>query len=87
MFHWITPITGVGLDDQVYKIKRAEYALNIDLLEYESLEKGSSNSLLFMMAAGGIPFTLYLLYCLFKQSIVQQKKSIIFRSHFIEFYV
>jgi len=72
------PITGVGLDDQVYKIKRAEYALNIDLLEFEALEKGSSNSLLFMMAAGGIPFTLYLLYCLFKQTIVQQKKVLFF---------
>ena len=71
------PITGVGLDDQVYKIKRAEYALNIDLLEYESLEKGSSNSLLFMMAAGGF-LLLYLLYCLFKQSIVQQKKVLFF---------
>ena len=47
------PITGVGLDDQLYKNKRTEYSLNIDELEYDALEKGSSNSLLFMMAAGG----------------------------------
>ena len=72
------PITGVGLDDQLYKNKRTEYSLNIDELEYDALEKGSSNSLLFMMAAGGIPFTLFLLYCLIKQTIAKQNKILFF---------
>ena len=31
------PITGLGLDDQIYKTKRSEYSVNIAQLDYESL--------------------------------------------------
>ena len=34
------PITGVGLDDQVYKTQRSKYSLNVAQLDYESLRKG-----------------------------------------------
>ena len=68
------PITGVGLDDQVYKINRSKYSLNVAQLDYESLEKGSSNSVLFLMAAGGLPFAFYILYSLFKQTIIRNQK-------------
>ena len=68
------PITGVGLDDQVYKINRSKYSVNIAQLDYESLEKGSSNSVLFLMAAGGLPFAFYILYSLFKQTLIRNQK-------------
>ena len=76
------PITGLGLDDQIYKTKRSEYSVNIAQLDYESLEKGSSNSVLFLMAAGGIPFALYILYSLFKQTLIRKQK-ILFISVFL----
>ena len=68
------PITGLGLDDQVYKRERYKYSINIDQLDYESLEKGSSNSVLFLMAAGGLPFAFYILYSLFKQTLIRNQK-------------
>ena len=76
------PITGLGLDDQIYKTKRSEYSVNIAQLDYESLEKGSSNSVLFLMAAGGIPFALYILFSLFKQTLIRKQK-ILFISVFL----
>ena len=45
------PILGIGLDDQKYKEKRLNYAINIQEIDYESLEKGSTNSLFFLMAS------------------------------------
>ena len=76
------PITGVGLDDQVYKTQRSKYSLNIAQLDYESLEKGSSNSVMFLMAAGGLPFAFYILYSLFKQTIIRNQK-VLFISVFL----
>ena len=76
------PVTGLGLDDQIYKTKRSEYSVNIAQLDYESLEKGSSNSVLFLMAAGGFPFALYILYSFFKQTLIRKQK-ILFISVFL----
>lgn len=68
------PLTGIGLDDQVYKIKRSHYSINVEEIDYESLEKGSTNSLVFLMAAGGIPFSIYVIYALCSQRIIHNQK-------------
>ena len=68
------PILGIGLDDQKYKEKRLNYEINIQEIDYESLEKGSTNSLFFLMAAAGIPITFFMIYCLFFQNIFSNNK-------------
>ena len=50
--------------------------MNVAQLDYESLEKGSSNSVLFLMAAGGLPFAFYILYLLFKQTLIRNQKAL-----------
>jgi hypothetical protein len=72
------PITGLGLDDQIYAKSRANYVLNMEGIEFNSLEKGSTNSVLFLFAAGGIPFSLFLLYSLYKQNIIKNHKKLFF---------
>jgi len=42
----------------------------------ESTEKGSSNSITYLMAAMGFPISIFLIYCLFKQKLFNHKKGI-----------
>ena len=41
----------------------------------QSTEKGSSNSLTYLMAAMGFPGALFLFYCLFKQNLFMKRKG------------
>ena len=59
------PITGVGLMIR-YKTNRSKYSLNVAQLDYDSLKKGSSNSVLFLIIAGGLPLILHIILCLDK---------------------
>ena len=73
------PITGVGLDIEHFQGYRSEYHLDDetqDLLITETTEKGSSNSVTFLMAATGFPVSLFLLYCLFKQNLFTYRKRV-----------
>jgi hypothetical protein len=73
------PITGIGLDIEHFQKYRSEYHLSDEtqsLLTTETTEKGSSNSITFLMAATGFPMSLFFLYCLFKQNLFTYRKSI-----------
>jgi len=79
------PLTGVGLDIfQFQKIRQEFYIpsnsiqsinsfLGIDT-KVEVTDKGSSNSIMFLLAGTGFPTTFLLLYMFFKQQIIQEKK-------------
>jgi hypothetical protein len=73
------PITGIGLDIEHFQRYRSEYHLSDEtqsLLTTETTEKGSSNSVTFLLAATGFPMSLFLLYCLFKQNLFTYRKGI-----------
>lgn len=81
------PITGVGLDREHFQRYRSEFLMEDDfgkIIEestgYERqadfTEKGSSNSVTYLMAAMGFPVSLFLLYCLFKQQLFKHKRGI-----------
>ena len=73
------PITGIGLDIEHFQKYRSEYHLNDEtqsLLTTKTTEKGSSNSVTFLIAATGFPMSLFLLYCLFKQNLFTYRKGI-----------
>ena len=54
------PLTGVGLDDEQYVEIRQQpkYSLNLGVLDFSNRSKGSTNSVMFFLAATGIPFSL-----------------------------
>ena len=73
------PITGIGLDAEHFQRYRSEYYLDNNtqsFLTLSSTEKGSSNSITFLIAATGIPMSLFLLYCFFKQDLFSHRKNI-----------
>ena len=73
------PLTGVGLDVEHFQKYRSEYNLDDEtqeLLTTETTEKGSSNSITFLLAAMGFPVSFFLLYCLFKQTLFTHRKGI-----------
>jgi len=73
------PVKGVGLDIEHFQEFRSEYNLDDEtqsLLITETTEKGSSNSITFLMAATGFPVSLFLIYCLFKQQLFRYRKEI-----------
>ena len=73
------PVKGVGLDIEHFQEFRSEYNLDDEtqsLLITETTEKGSSNSITFLMAATGFPVSLFLIYCLFKQQLFRHRKEI-----------
>ena len=55
------PITGVGLDDEqfVKTRQKTRFSLNLEAVDFSNVnDKGSTNSIMFFLAAAGIPFTL-----------------------------
>lgn len=63
------PLTGVGLDDEQYVEVRQQpkYSLNLGVLDFSNRSKGSTNSVMFFLAAAGIPFSLLVFYLLYYQ--------------------
>ena len=81
------PITGIGLDRDYFQKLRSKFQMkdnfgkiietSISLERIaQSTEKGSSNSLTYLMAAMGFPGALFLFYCLFKQNLFTIRKGI-----------
>jgi hypothetical protein len=82
------PLTGIGLDVDYFSEFRSSYNMDdefrrsIELStsfesKTKSTEKGSSNSVTYLMAAMGFPISFFLLYCMFKQTLFTHKKGIL----------
>ena len=72
------PITGVGLDDEqfVKTRQKTNFSLNLQAIDFSNVnDKGSTNSIMFFLAAAGIPFTLILLVMLYYQKLVPEKRK------------
>ena len=57
------PMTGVGLDDEQFikTRQKTNFSLNLEAIDFSNVnDKGSTNSIMFFLAAAGIPFTLIL---------------------------
>ena len=93
------PLTGIGLDDSFFSAFRSSHFINNDLLNSfekstnlelraKSSDKGSSNSVTYLILATGIPISSFLLYCMFKQTLFPDRKRmfmmIVFVSVFTE---
>ena len=81
------PLTGIGLDDSFFSDFRSSHFINNDLLNSfeestnlelraKSSDKGSSNSVTYLILAMGIPISSFLLYCMFKQTLFPNRKRI-----------
>lgn len=81
------PITGVGLDRDFFQKFRSRFQMEDDFgkiiqtstgLERiaQSTDKGSSNSLTYLIAAMGFPTAFFLFYCLLKQNLFTKRKEI-----------
>ena len=81
------PITGIGLDRDYFQKLRSRFQMEDNFgkiiqtsigLERiaQSTEKGSSNSLTYLMAALGFPAAFFLFYCLLKQELFTKRKGI-----------
>lgn len=73
-------ITGVGLDDQRYQVIRAKYGLPEawqQLLGYNQLERGSSNSILFILATMGVFMGGILIYAFSRQMFIKEKPRLV----------
>ena len=70
------PITGVGLDDEKYLEVRQQprYSLNLGVLDFSNRSKGSTNSVMFFLAAAGIPFTIVIFVLLYNQQFFFEKR-------------
>ncbi len=82
------PLTGIGLDlFQFQKIRQEFYISSTSLKELNSFfgidakmevsDKGSSNSIMFLLASTGFPTAIFLLLMFFKQQIFVEKKWLI----------
>lgn len=74
------PLTGVGLDDQRYiEVRnRIDYNLWIDGINFDSLEKGATNSIMFFLATTGFPATILLLWMIYRQTLISNNKKLFF---------
>ena len=75
------PLTGVGLDDEQFMNTRQKtnFSLNLQALDFSNVnDKGSTNSIMFFLAAAGIPFTLMLLLMLYHQAFILEKRNLFF---------
>ena len=82
------PLTGVGLDNDRWQEVRAEFYINSDLnntlrqvgveQKFETTSRGSSNSVMYMLAGMGFPTTILLLFMFIKQQIITQDRFIWF---------
>jgi hypothetical protein len=81
------PITGIGLDREYFQKLRSRFQMEDNFGQIiqaytglerkaESTEKGSSNSLTYLMAAMGFPSAFFLFYCLLKQELFTRRKEI-----------
>ena len=81
------PLTGIGLDLIQFQKKRQEFYISSNRLQkinsslgvqakFETTEKGSSNSIMFLLACTGFPTTIILLYMFYKQKIIKSKRYI-----------
>lgn len=81
------PITGVGLDRDYFQKLRFRFQMEENFLNIiqtftgferiaESTEKGSSNSLTYLIAAMGFPISFFLFFCLLKQQLVTKRKEL-----------
>ena len=82
------PLTGIGLDLEQFQKMRSEFHFSsnsLQSLEKEvgidskatGTDKGSSNSIMFLLAAMGFPTAFLFLYMFFKQQIITRKKWLI----------
>jgi len=81
------PITGIGLDRDYFQKLRSKFQMEDNFGKVierstgferiaQSTEKGSSNSLTYLMAAMGFPIGFFIIYCLFKQTLFTYKKRV-----------
>ena len=81
------PLTGIGLDLVQFQKKRQEFYISSNRLQsinnslgvqakFETTEKGSSNSIMFLLACTGFPTTIILLFMFYKQKIIKPKRYI-----------
>ena len=80
------PMTGVGLDDEKFiKIRQnPSFSLSLKTIDFTNVkEKGSTNSIMFFLAAAGIPFTLLILLMLYFQNFIIEKRKWFFIFIFI----
>ena len=81
------PLTGIGLDLVQFQKKRQEFYISSNRLQsinsslgvqakFETTEKGSSNSIMFLLACTGFPTTIILLFMFYKQKIIKSKRYI-----------
>jgi len=79
------PITGIGLDAEQFQKFREEFYFTSPTLNYiynqtgvglkvDVTDKGSSNSIMFLLAATGFPTACLFIYMFFKQQIITDKK-------------
>ena len=79
------PITGIGLDSEQFQKLREEFYFTSSTLDYihdqtglglkvSVTDKGSSNSIMFLLAATGFPTAILFIYMFFKQQIIKDKK-------------
>lgn len=72
------PITGVGLDDEkfVETRQKTNFSLNLKVLDFSNVnDRGSTNSIMFFLAAAGLPFTLIILFMLYHQKFVNENRK------------
>ena len=82
------PITGIGLDIDQFQEVREEFYITSNLNEMfgevgieqklETTSKGSTNSVMYMLAGMGFPTAILFIFMLFKQNIINQKKNLFF---------
>ena len=81
------PITGVGLDRTYFLKLRSKLQIEDNFGKIiqtytgfertsNSTDKGSSNSLTYLMASMGFPIAFFIIYCLFKQTLFPYKKKV-----------
>ena len=81
------PLTGVGLDVIQFQEVRKEFYFNSKRLNVlqdqlgiqsksKTTEKGSSNSIMFLFACFGFPFSILFIYFIMKQNIFNHKRSL-----------
>ena len=81
------PTTGIGLDRDYFQKLRSRFQMEDNFGQIiqtytgfertsEETEKGSSNSLTYLMAAVGFPVAFFLFYCLLKQNLFTKRKEI-----------
>jgi len=88
------PLTGIGLDDTYFSEFRSNYLINNEFvnsfeestnleMKAKSTDKGSSNSVTYLILSMGVPISFFLFYCLFKQTLFRHKKGIFMTVVFI----